>query len=438
MTKKIFISILSVTLIVFLAGFAIIMACMYGYFVKEQRQAMDNQFEVVAKAVDDEGWSYLKDVDTGDYRYTLVDKDGTVIEDTFVNPAKLENHKNREEISEALKGGKGESTRVSKTLTEKTDYVAGKLGDGTVLRIGATHLTILSYVLVMLQPICVVLVIAVIGAAFMARRAAVKIVKNINEISFDETDDEVFRDLGPMIEHSEKHTGEKLRKEFTANVSHELKTPLQAIMGSAELLEAGAVREEDIPDFAGRIRRESTNLLNLVNDIISLSKLDEKEPLPMEQVDLEELTVDVVISLSEIAAGKHVSLITEKSGEEYLKISSVPQLVREILYNLCDNGIKYNKEGGSVTVRLEGKAEEVSIKVKDTGIGIEEEHLNRIFERFYRVDKSHSKATGGTGLGLSIVKNAVVFLNGRIAVSSAPGEGTEIEVILPRNGEIKL
>lgn len=433
MTRKIFTSILSVTLIVLVASFAIILACMYGYFVNEQKAALNNQFGVVAKAVDQEGWSYLDDVDTGDYRYTLIDGKGKVLEDTFADPAKLENHADREEVREAMETGEGKSTRFSKTLTEKTDYIAKKLSDGTIIRVAATHLTIVSYILVMLQPMCVVLVIAVIGAALMARRAAVKIVKNINEISFDDTDDEgIFRELGPMIEHSEKHTGERMRKEFTANVSHELKTPLQSIMGSAELLEAGAVKAEDVPEFAGRIRRESTNLLNLVNDIISLSKLDEKEPLPRETFNVAAVADEVEASLREIAAGRQVSLKVEKTGMEYLEIESVYQLVREIMYNLCDNGIKYNKAGGSVTLGLAGEPDYVTITVSDTGIGIEEEHQDRIFERFYRVDKSHSKATGGTGLGLSIVKNAASFLKGEIDITSTPGIGTVISVKLPR------
>ncbi|MDD6190540.1 MAG: HAMP domain-containing sensor histidine kinase [Firmicutes bacterium] len=433
MTKKIFVSILTVTLIVLVASFAIILACMYGYFADEQKSSLNHQFTVVAAAVDKEGWDYMKKIDIDDYRYTLIDKNGNVLEDTFAKASTLENHGDREEVKEAFETGKGASTRFSSTLTEKTDYIAKKLSDGTVIRVAATHLTILSYILVMLQPMCVVLIIAIIAAALMARRAAVKIVKNINEISFEDTDDDsVFKELGPMIEHSGKHTGQKMRKEFTANVSHELKTPLQTIMGSAELLEAGAVKEEDVPQFANRIRKESTNLLNLVDDIISLSKLDEKEPLPKEEVNMAETAKDVADSLEEVASAGQVKLELEISGEKYLTVNSVYQLVREIMYNLCDNGIKYNNPGGSVILSVCGSPDSVTIKVRDTGIGIEEEHLDRIFERFYRVDKSHSKATGGTGLGLSIVKNAVAFLDGEIHTISALGVGTEITVILPK------
>ena len=222
---------------------------------------------------------------------------------------------------------------------------------------------------------------------------------------------------------------ERNRREFTANVSHELKTPLQTIMGSAELIENGLVRSEDVGGFASKIRQEASRLVSLIDDIIRLSQLDEAEDLPREDVNLYELAGIQIDLLASIAADKGIAL--KLSGESFT-ISGVRRLLQEIIYNLCENAIKYNRDGGRVDVSIENNSGEAVIKVSDTGIGIPPEHQARVFERFYRVDKSHSKETGGTGLGLSIVKHAVQYMNGSIHLESKVGEGTTVTVRLPK------
>lgn len=241
-----------------------------------------------------------------------------------------------------------------------------------------------------------------------------------------ETEGEITGVLLLSFDITEKAYAERNRQEFTANVTHELKTPLQAILGSAELLESGLVKEEDRGRFFGHIKKEASRLVTLINDIIRLSQLDEKSELVKEEVDLYELTEEVFEVLKVPAFKKNVAL--ELKGEHY-RMNGVRGYLYEILYNLCDNAIRYNVEGGKVTVRIQKMRNQIKVSVKDTGIGIPLEHQDRVFERFYRVDKSHSKETGGTGLGLSIVKHAVSYHNGVLALDSKPGEGTSIIIL---------
>lgn len=223
------------------------------------------------------------------------------------------------------------------------------------------------------------------------------------------------------VDVTESQNAEQMRREFSANVSHELKTPLQGIIGSAELLESGMVRAEDTPRFVGHIRKEAARLVSLIEDIIRLSQLDEGVELPAEQVDMLQLCQDVKEILSPSAADKQVTVHITGSGFD---VMGVRRMLHEIVYNLCDNAIKYNVPGGSVTIHVENNR----LVVKDTGIGIPAIHKDRIFERFYRVDKSHSKASGGTGLGLSIVKHAVAYHKAEISLDSTPGKGTTVTI----------
>ena len=223
------------------------------------------------------------------------------------------------------------------------------------------------------------------------------------------------------VDVTESQNAEQLRREFSANVSHELKTPLQGIIGSAELLESGMVKAEDTPRFVGHIRKEASRLVNLIEDIIRLSQLDEGAKLPTEQVDMLALAEDVKETLTTSAAQKNVKINVTGNG---FAIKGVRRMLQEILYNLCDNAIKYNVPGGEVHIHVADH----KLTVSDTGIGIPAEHKDRIFERFYRVDKSHSKASGGTGLGLSIVKHAAAYHNAEIALESTPGKGTAITI----------
>ena len=237
-----------------------------------------------------------------------------------------------------------------------------------------------------------------------------------------QSDGQVIGAVLLAFDDTESHRAEQMRREFSANVSHELKTPLQGIIGSAELMENGLVKPADAPRFVGHIRREATRLVNLVEDILRLSQLDEGVALPVETVDLLALAESVQASLAAVAAEKNVTIGVSGAG---FSVEGVRHLLQEMLYNLCENAVKYNVPGGQVWVKVENRA----ILVQDTGIGIPTEHQSRVFERFYRVDKSHSKNTGGTGLGLSIVKHAAAYHNAEITLESQPGKGTAITII---------
>jgi len=227
---------------------------------------------------------------------------------------------------------------------------------------------------------------------------------------------------------SEQEFAERNRREFTANVSHELKTPLQSIIGSADLIENDLVKPEDLPRFVGNIKQEAVRLVMLIDDIIRLSLLDEGSDLPKEEVELLGLAEEVVVNLHDVAEAKNVQINVD--GDDFVLLG-VRRLLYEVIFNLVDNAVKYNVEGGSVDISISSDDKNAIVTVRDTGIGIPEEHQNRVFERFYRVDKSHSKTSGGTGLGLSIVKHAVQYHHGKIDFRSKPGEGTEIRVEFP-------
>lgn len=237
--------------------------------------------------------------------------------------------------------------------------------------------------------------------------------------------------LGTLIlgfDITEKAFAERNRQEFTANVSHELKTPLQSIIGSAELLQNGLVKPEDTARFIGNIKNEATRLVSLINDIIRLSQLDEKAEPTRESIDLTAIANEVVEVLTPSSEEKKIKLSLECDN---ITLNGVRRYIYEIIYNLCDNAIRYNKEGGKVDIAIKKWGKSTVITVADTGIGIPAEHQARVFERFYRVDKSHSKETGGTGLGLSIVKRAVMLHNGKVELTSTVGEGTTVKVVLP-------
>ncbi len=253
--------------------------------------------------------------------------------------------------------------------------------------------------------------------------------KNGREYQFEVSCIEAEKNLYGIVilgfDITEQVNAEKNRREFTANVSHELKTPLQSIIGSAELLENGIVKAEDIPDFVKRIHKEASGMVCLIEDIIRLSQLDEGVEMAKEEVSLKALSMEVCETLADLAGQKNIRM--EVTGEEG-KVNGVRSLLYEIIYNLCDNAIKYNHPGGKVKVIIKDRKESICLKVLDSGIGIEPEEQEKIFERFYRVDKSHSKQSGGTGLGLSIVKHAVQYHQGELYVKSKKKKGTEISI----------
>ena len=295
------------------------------------------------------------------------------------------------------------------------------------------------------QPICFIILAALILSYVLASRIAKKIVKPINEIELDHPDQyygkEDYKEIEPLLRHisaqqmqlkqdqQEIEKAAMIRQEFSANVSHELKTPLHAISGYAELLENGLVKEEDIKPFAAKIHNESLRMTRLIEDIIDLTKLDNGgTEMKWETCDFFRITENAVDSLEAAASEMNVSIIT--SGEN-APMTAIPQMLYSIAYNLCDNAIKYNHNGGSVSVSVTQNEQDTVLTVKDTGIGIPEEDQKRVFERFYRVDKSRSREVGGTGLGLSIVKHAVMIHGGKITLNSVVGEGTEFIVTIP-------
>ena len=231
-----------------------------------------------------------------------------------------------------------------------------------------------------------------------------------------------------IFDITERVQAERNRREFTANVSHELKTPLQGIIGSAELIENGMVKQEDLPRFIGHIRKEASRLVILVGEIIRLSQLDEKAELIKEEINLLQLVEETTENLKDIAKDKNIEISLD--GKKVI-IYGVRKLLYEIIYNLCDNAIKYNTYGGNIKISITSNNQNAILTVADTGIGIPQEHLDRVFERFYRVDKSHSKETGGTGLGLSIVKHAVAYHHGKIDIESKVNNGTTITIKFP-------
>ncbi len=263
--------------------------------------------------------------------------------------------------------------------------------------------------------------------------AEAKLSKNGREYQFNisriESEGNTVGTLILGFDITEKAFAERNRQEFTANVSHELKTPLQSIIGSAELLENGLVKPEDTARFVGNIKNEATRLVSLINDIILLSQLDEKAEPAFEQIDMKATAAEVIEILNPSAKKRNITLALDCDN---IEISGVRRYIYEIIYNLCDNAIRYNKDGGRVDIAIKKRGKSTVITVADTGIGVPAEHQARIFERFYRVDKSHSKETGGTGLGLSIVKRAVMLHNGKVELNSTTNEGTTVKVILPQ------
>ena len=250
------------------------------------------------------------------------------------------------------------------------------------------------------------------------------------DISRIESDGETVGAVLLAFDITEQQNAQRNRREFTANVSHELKTPLQGITGSAELIENGMVKPEDMPRFIGHIRKEASRLVTLIDDIIRLSQLDEGRQMPYESVDLFEMAEEIKDTLEGACEERHISM---KLTGEHICIDGVKRLLYEIIYNLCDNAVKYNTEGGTADIDIGSDGANAIITVRDSGIGIPQDQQERVFERFYRVDKSHSKESGGTGLGLSIVKHAVSYHNGTVNMQSRFGEGTEVTVIIPLN-----
>ena len=542
MTKRIFRSIVIVATLVLFVCFGVTLGVLYSHYSDLQWQQLGNELTIAQNGLEQYGEDYLDALSKGNFRFTWIEKSGTVLHDTQTSYETMDNHADREEIKEAFAYGSGESQRYSNTLTTKMLYKAVKLQDGSVLRISAAQDSVFALLLEILLPLVLIYVIAIAASLMLARRMAKRIVNPLNDLDLDNplscnTYDEIspllhriekqnkqissqvallkektdqfeqttsFMSEGLVLLDSEgkilsinpaaarlfetskacvgfdflvvdrsqamskgvkqalskehcdfritKHgseyqigispivSGNRLlgavvlafdvteqvnaqrnRQEFTANVSHELKTPLQSILNSAQLLQTGLVKPEDMQKFTGYICSEAERLLQLINDIIRLSQLDEGGEYPKENVELYQVSSQVLQTLLPAADQRNITV--ELLGDEVV-IPGIRQLAYELIYNLCDNAIRYNKDSGKVTVTVKGR----SVIVQDTGIGIPKEHHARIFERFYRVDKSHSRETGGTGLGLSIVKHAAQQLGVKIDLDSTPNVGTTVTV----------
>ena len=446
MSRKIFNSIWFVALTVFLASLVFIMAVTYSYFSGVQRNQLKIETQLAAQGVALNGADYFENLNSADYRITWISADGSILYESEAASAEMGNHLEREEVKEAFESGFGESSRYSQTLSEKLLYSAQLLPDGTVLRLSGVQNTLWSLILGFAQPIAVVALIAFAISLVLASRLSKKIVEPINRIDPDSPaaylGRKEYEEVEPLLQKMSaqqaeiRHNQEELektsqiRQEFTANASHELKTPLHAISGYAELLESSMVKAEDIGPFAGKIRREAQRMTQLVEDIIGLTRLDGgANETEWDHVDLYQIAQNAVDSVQSAAEKMPVSLTL--SGEKAI-LYGVPQVLYSIIYNLCDNAIKYNHPSGSVDVSVRNYDKSVELTVRDTGIGIPDESRSRIFERFYRVDKSHSWEIGGTGLGLSIVKHGVLIHNAKITVESELNAGTTFTVVFPK------
>ena len=562
MTHRIYKAICTVAVVVFLCSLALIMELLYNYFSAVHLKQMKELAGMTARGVELNGNSFFDDFSFDGCRITWIQSDGEVLFDNEANADHMENHLEREEVREAMTTGEGESSRYSKTLTERYVYVATALDDGSVIRIADTQSSVLTLLLGSMQPIFIVIGIGLGLSFYLAWKLSKRIVKPLNEMNLDHPDEKlVYEELAPLVkrlnsqqrqisiqrsdlqrkrdefeaatshmsegiilldetgsilsinasarrilkatpycvgkdillfnntyelqdilqrarngEHvekpfatdagsyqinvspifsgetpifsgetvtgtvllifdiTEKEKAEQMRREFTANVSHELKTPLHTIAGYAELLANNAVKPEDIPSFSQQILADARRMSALVDDIIRLSHLDEGSGnMEQEDVDLMQIAREVVDGLQPLATELDVSLTL--TGEN-APIFGIAQSLNLMIQNLCDNAIKYNRKGGSVNVDIQNHDDEILLTVSDTGIGIAPELQDRVFERFYRVDKGRSREMGGTGLGLSIVKHAAMQHNAQIDLNSIPNEGTTITIRFPKIKEI--
>lgn len=426
--------ILAVTLLLF---YAIMSVILYNRNLELLKREVKQEAEYICTAVNISGSGYLEklsQVDEGT-RVTQIDDSGNVLYDSSSEEEDMENHGARQEVKEALASGTGESVRMSNTLGRELYYYAVLLDNGTVLRVAKSMDNLAMTALNVFPVIGGLAVLMIAFALFLAKWQTKKLIRPINELDLEHPlENTLYEELTPLLVAMDKQNKEKeavsnMRKEFSANVSHELKTPLTSISGYAEIMKNGMVRPADIPVFSERIYKEARRLITLVEDIIKLSKLDEESvELEKEDVDLYDLIREIVSRLSPQASQKNIRM--EVTGES-VKYFGIRQILDEMIYNVCENAVKYNNENGRVSVWVGDTLNGPKVTVTDTGIGIPKEHHERIFERFYRVDKSHSKERGGTGLGLSIVKHGALLHGAKVTVHSTPGRGTRIEMQFP-------
>ncbi|MGN0242049.1 MAG: ATP-binding protein [Candidatus Weimeria sp.] len=438
MQKKIQTRMIQVIALALLIAYAVTIFFVYRQTEINAEKSVRYESEYLAEAVNINGSSFirqLKNLESGT-RITYIDTDGTVIYDSETGNKILENHKDRPEVAEAFKTGNGMDVRRSDTLKEDMYYSAIRLNDGKVIRVAKSVKSIFAMMIEILPLLITTAVVLLIFAVILSRKTAKDLIRPINTLDLDNPlENDVYEELDPLLKRIDEQNKQKdamvnMRQEFSANVSHELKTPLTSISGYAEIIRDGLVKKKDLPDFSNRIYKEANRLLSLVNDIIKISQLDEGEiGLDKETCDLYQMSDDIIKRLNQKAVeySVHVSLVGTHE-----KVNGYRQILDEMIHNIIENAIKYNKPDGKVTVTVEKDDGYPCITVKDTGIGIPEKDQERIFERFYRVDKSHSRETGGTGLGLSIVKHAAQLHNAKVNLTSKVGTGTTITIIFEK------
>ena len=427
----------SMTLVItttLLVTFALLTIVVYRQNVRTMEEEIKQEADYICTAIEISGTGYLGEMDDvrRSTRVTWIDQDGTVLYDSGDGQEEMGNHADRPEVQAALESGEGQDIRRSDTVKQEMFYYAKRLSDGTVLRVSKTIASTFGSAMQILPVLAGIAALMILFAWLLSKWQVSKLIEPINKLDLEHPlENDVYEELTPLLESMDKQNKEKeaianMRKEFSANVSHELKTPLTSISGYAEIMMNGLVKPEDVRGFSERIYNEASRLIVLIEDIIRLSKLDEGGvEVEKEEVDLYALTREVCSRLAH-KAEKH-SVHVEVSGEP-VSVMGIRQVLNEMIYNICENAIKYNKLGGKVDVWVGRTLKGVKVIVTDTGIGIPEDQQERIFERFYRVDKSHSKETGGTGLGLSIVKHGALLHNATIHVDSSLGKGTRMEL----------
>lgn len=551
MTKKIFLSIITVSFIAVTAAIILLTGFSYRQSAEEAAKNVRSSCAMIASAIEMDGGKYLDETDFSGVRVTWISKSGRVIFDSSEDPGSLDDHSDRQEVEEAMRSGEGDSRRYSDTLMTRTLNHAMRLSDGSVIRVSEAQRSLPAMLLKNMQTLLVILTALAVFSLASAMLISRHIVRPINNIDLDHPKiEKSYIELAPLLKKLSKQNGqvnrqmielkqsrdqfslitesmseglliadqkaniltgnssaysllgaekndddhtvfslcrteqfrrciqnamggrrsecllstdagerkviaspanspdtvngivvfildvteqqqlETMRREFTSNVSHELKTPLTTIYGISDMLVSGMVKPDDVSALSGDIRNEAERLINLINDIVSLSKLDEEDSVPHqdEEVDLYELAADTISRLQISADAKNV---TAKLVGEHVTVLGNKTILGEIMYNLCDNAIKYNTDGGRYSVKVSHIPMKAIITVSDTGTGIPEKHISRIFERFYRVDKSRSRKIKGTGLGLSIVKHGVSYHNGTVRAESTPGKGSVFTVELP-------
>ena len=553
MKKRIFLTVFATALITVLVSLILLVGVTYRYINEDTRDQLMAQLDYLSQAVDDEGLTYLNQLENNSYRITWIAADGAVLFDNRSNISRMENHADRQEFIDAKAHGVSEIERESETMTTRLMYVAEELSDGSVLRIATNDISVGGVAWMLAVPSVLLILCISLLAWFVARRLSRALVEPLNSLDLDHPlAGEAYDELVPLLSRieqqhreiadqrvqlgqqrnefqtvidnmreglvllnqsgrillinrsgrnlmkamaeeddlaageeiitsrnsvvdslldkaydgktssatiiinsrsyeihaspvesdegihgavlfyvdvTEKVEAEQLRREFSANVSHELKTPLHSISGCAELMLSGIVKEEDKPRFLKQIYDEAQHMVSLIENIIKISRLDEEaDALPVDKVDLYEIAQTVIEQLGNKAASR--GIVMDLSGT-HVTIKGVKTLLYEMIYNLCDNAIKYNVDDGAISVSVKKTKDAAVVKVKDTGVGISEDQQERIFERFYRIDKSHSRASGGTGLGLSIVKHAAIWHNATIKVKSKLGKGTTFIVRFP-------